>query len=477
MTAVMTAMSLAETAMRAAIRRRLVRRVVIKDDKAWEALYAQLQKALTQAWTEAMREGIAQALDRLRDLGPGAFTAEDGATLLRVLEASVGPDALRAAMREPVINLTDALYRLGAAEVGTSAGVDIAFMRPDLDALDALKRGNLFWVGESWNTHSRKKLDAILTEYFTTGLTREGLAARIAGDFATVTGKSELYWEMLADHIATKGREIGRVTGYERAGITRVQVRAHLDDRTTQICRDMHGRVIEVSALRKQADGYIEAANRGDKPAIERIWTMHGANADLSQVPTSALKGTASPPYHYRCRTITVAWFGATTEMGRLEQAITDREEISADQVAFIREVAGKAAWMDEKNERRHWGDHGSDLPVRKMADFETSARAVIADPKARIRLSMRTPKPDRDAGSHETRPYAVFAVPHAVAPKGGGKRPAVAGHLMTSVRLDTGEIVTHFWKNGDLTSIYDVVPARDVLKAAFRRVIRWLFG
>lgn len=42
----------------------------------------------------------------------------------------------------------------------------------------------------------------------------------------------------MPDHTATKTREMGRVSGYERAGITRVQVRAHLDERTTDIKRD-----------------------------------------------------------------------------------------------------------------------------------------------------------------------------------------------------------------------------------------------
>ncbi|PID35173.1 MAG: hypothetical protein CR964_01075, partial [Rhodobacterales bacterium] len=107
---------IAEQSLLHTIRRRLVRSVVIKDAKAYEALYGQLQTAMTNAWDDAMREGIAAALDRLRDLGPGRFTEEDGATILRVLEGSVGEDAIRAAMREPVINLTDALFRLGAEE-------------------------------------------------------------------------------------------------------------------------------------------------------------------------------------------------------------------------------------------------------------------------------------------------------------------------------------------------------------------------
>lgn len=87
-----------------------------------------------------MRKGIIAALDRLRDLGPGAFTASHGKAIMRALEERVGAEAMRAAMREPVVNLTDALFLTGAASV------DIAFMRPDLDAL---KDNNLFWVGEA----------------------------------------------------------------------------------------------------------------------------------------------------------------------------------------------------------------------------------------------------------------------------------------------------------------------------------------
>ena len=107
-----------EALLKATIRRRLARTVLIKDSKAFDRLYRELQTALTRAWDDEMRKGIVAALDRLRDLGPGAFTARDGASIMRVLEERVGAEAMRAAMREPVVNLTDALFRTGAAEVG-----------------------------------------------------------------------------------------------------------------------------------------------------------------------------------------------------------------------------------------------------------------------------------------------------------------------------------------------------------------------
>lgn len=68
-------MSLAEDAIKSAATRRLARSVVIKDAEAYERLYGELQTGMTNAWSEAMHEGIAAALDRLRDFGPGKSPA------------------------------------------------------------------------------------------------------------------------------------------------------------------------------------------------------------------------------------------------------------------------------------------------------------------------------------------------------------------------------------------------------------------
>jgi hypothetical protein len=453
-------MSIAEQALARALRRRLARSVVIKDADAYQALYGQLQTAMTNAWSGAMREGIAASLDRLRDLGPGAFTPEDGAMILRVLEGSVGEEAIRAAMREPVINLTDALYRVGAEEVGQATGVAINFMRPDLDAMDALSRGNLFWVGESWNTQTRDRLNTILTEYFTDGMTREGLAERIAQDFATSTSRSEVYWEMLADHIATKGREIGRVTGYERAGISRVQVRAQLDGRTSEICKAMHGRIITVSAMRQQADDYIEAANRGDRPTIERVWTMHGRDADLSGIATRDLQGTASPPYHFRCRTITVAYFGPVggDEISDLRQRVVDREDQRPGDRALVRGRASDAGFMRTTVARRKYQEHRANLPTRRFRDYETDARALIADPASQVLLSARVPGRSLAMTPGEVAVHAVFARPLA------SRHTGADGYIVTVVDLEENTIISHHWRNG-LSSGNDITAAQPVTK------------
>jgi len=452
-------MNLAENALSDALRRRLARSVVIKDAKAWEELYGQLQTAMSNAWDESMREGIANALDRLRDLGPGRFSREDGAAILRVLEGSVGAEAIRAAMREPVVNLTDALFRLGGEEVGQATGVAIAFMRPDLDALDILKSGNLYWVGNSWNIHTQNLMAQALEDYFTEGMTREGLTQRFAEDFAGLTERGRVYWEMLADHTATKTREMGRVSGYERAGITRVQVRAQLDERTTRICRHMHGRIIDVAKMRAQRDAYLDAVSRRNEPAARAAWAMHGAGADFAGTPTSKLgNGTASPPYHFRCRTITVAYFGSgDSDIDRWTVAAYDREPLSRKDVGALIERARTAKWPHAKVMESHFRRKAGQLGLPFLDEFNQSAVDLIRRGDRDVYVSMRKGVLN-----------ATFVRPHTYIRPNGRKIECFA---ITAVDVVENKITSHHWRE-KLETTGDEVPA---LKQPGRGITKWL--
>lgn len=470
----MTAATL-ESLLAATIRRRLTRTVVIKDSKAFDRLYGELQAALTRAWDDEMRKAIIAALDRLRDLGGGAFTAGDAASIMRVLEERVGAEAIRAAMREPVVNLTDALFRTGAAEIGRAASVDIAFMRPDLDALDALKDNNLFWVGEHWDRHTKEKLDTILTEYFTDGMTRDDLTRRMADDFRTLTSRSHIYWEAVADHMATKGREIGRVTGYERAGIQKVQIRAHLDERTTPCCRRLHGRVIEVQTLVDQRDAYFEASARGDKLLMADIWVMHGKGADLSGTRTRDLKGVGSPPYHYRCRTITVAYWETPAEISgpgaepdpaqsfsHWKRAAYNRDPLPRKEVGAIIDRARTANWAGGKAgdvARAHFEKHATVLGVSDQAAFNQGAVDNIRRAGRDVYTSIR-----------DGVLRGSFVRPHTRIRSNGRELP---GYIVTVVDLEKNRLITHHFRTA-LPVASDEVPP---MKQGGWGIAKWLFG
>jgi|GEM_PF-1765581 len=456
-------MTIAEQALQTAVRRRLARSVVIKDAKGYQALYDQLQTAMSNAWSDAMREGIANALDRLRDLGPGGFSKDDGDMILRVLEASVGSDAIRAAMRDPIVNLTDALFRIGAEEVGTATGVAIAFQRPDLDALDILKTGNLYWIGNSWNVHTQNLMAKALEDYFTEGMTRDQLTARFAQDFGTLAERGQRYWEILADHTATKTREMGRVSGYERASIAHVQVRAHLDEKTTRICRHMHGRIITVSRLREQRDEYLDAISHRNEPAAKSAWTMHGADADFSNTPTSKLnRGTAGPPYHFRCRTITVAYFGSgDSDIDRWTRAAYDREPLNRKDIETVIDNAKSARWPHTKVVRGHYRKHGSRLRLTSQADYSQAAIDLVRRGDRDVYLSMRNGVLN-----------ATFVRAKTITQASGKTRE---GFEVTAVDLTENKITSHHWRT-KIETTGDEVPAQKQPGRGIQKgILKWL--
>ncbi|MBC7953155.1 MAG: hypothetical protein H7Z12_15215 [Rhodospirillaceae bacterium] len=355
----------AAAALAAVIERRSVREVLIKDAEAWDALYGQLQDAYTRAFDKAAQDALKDALDRLRDLPPGAFTQADATHMLDVLEGRLGGAALSGLLNGPVINLTDALYRVGAAEVGTAAGVDIAFGRPDFDALKLIQKDNLHWIDNSWNARNNTIFRKALEDYFGDGMSRADLIQRFAEEFPALAAKGKVYFELLADHAATKTREMGRVTGYERAGIEYVQVRAHLDHKTSAICRNLHGRVIAVRRLSDQRGQYLDAVRRGDVDAAKSAWPWPSDKAAKAMGTTATRDLPANignPPYHGRCRTITVAYLPTGGAVSEWERAAYDREPLSRKQTTALIDHCKTASWRNAKGMAEHFDKHGKAL-------------------------------------------------------------------------------------------------------------------
>lgn len=379
-------------ALAAAIERRSLRAVLIKDAEAWEALFGQLRDAYTRAFDKAAQDALKDALDRLRDLPPGSFTQADASHMLDVVEGRLGGPALAGLLNGPIINLTDALYRVGATEVGTAIGVDIAFGRPDFDALKLIQKDNLHWVNNSWNARNNTIFRKALEDYFGDGMSRADLIQRFAEDFPALAAKGKVYFEILADAAATKTREMGRVTGYERTGIEYVQVRAHLDHRTSAICRAMHGRVIAVRRLSDQRGDYLDAVRRGDVDAAKTAWPWPG-DAAAKAMETARTRdlpaNIGNPPYHARCRTITVAYLPTGGAVSEWERSAFDRKTLSRQQTAALIDHCKTASWRDSKSMANHFDKHGRALWGTREA-YSAAAIDLIRRADRDVFLSVR---------------------------------------------------------------------------------------
>ena len=457
-----------QKALKRAIVKRSARTAILKDSRAFERLQKELMAAMTRAWSDQMRKGIADALDRLRDLGAGAFTQADAASILAIMEDAVGGAAIAATLREPVINLSDGIARAGAGEVGTALSVDIVFNRADLDALDLIKRGNVLPVANSWDSVTRDRINPILVDYFTDGLTRDQLTQRFASDFAEMTEKGRVYWETVADNVATRTREMGRITGYERAGVEFVQVRAQLDDNTSAICRDLNGRIIAVAKLAAQRSAYLDAVAREDTSAANEAWTMHGASTDFSTTRTNALPAaTGSPPYHFKCRTITVVYFPSDDVIENTRAALVNRDPISIENARAIRSAANKADWPNARVFQSHYDKHGSTVGTNNIDAYQRSAKAVIASPDSQMRLTTR-----RDRKTNDSKLIAIFTE-RSQSPSGRH-----SGYKITAVDVDDGTITTHHYRK-KLGDGGNDLPSRIVREKGLimRSLQKWLIN
>ena len=274
------------------------------------AIILALKTALSKTWTEQRRALLIDVLEEGRTLGLQELPeSQEIERIVGRAEEYLGMGLAEAA-RRPVWQAAMAAYRVGLQAVSA----DFSFTLPDMEALDALRGYTLFWVQNSYTRWLQDEMVSALDEYFTEGKTRIELAARLERFLTSKEPTMQGYFDLLADHNATRIAEIGHVTGYERAGVEYVEIVAVLDERTSPICRHLHGRIIPTSALSAQKERLLEAAKKLDMKAARKAQPMlSGASeaAVLLEQKTSKIvaQGVGMPPYHFRCRTTTVAHF------------------------------------------------------------------------------------------------------------------------------------------------------------------------
>ncbi|TCS70752.1 hypothetical protein EDC61_11479 [Sulfuritortus calidifontis] len=408
---------------------RTLRAILIKDEAAFDALRQRLADGMSRAWAFGAEAAFRDALEALRGIDPQAFSAQDEARILAAIEARIGGEAMRRAMEGPVVSATDSIWRVGADEAARPAGVDYAFGLKDERALALLNRFDLHWIGRHWDAGTRETVTGAVREFFEQGWSYETLADRLRQAFDGIEERGMVYWQLTADTIATKTRELARVGGYEQAGVRYVEVRAHMDHRTTPICRSLHGRLIPIGHLQTQRDRYLDAISRGNMEAAKNAWPMMDAAQDVGG--GKVLPGNIGlPPYHFRCRTVTVSYLGADPEtvareaddIERWSMAARQRDALPRRDLLRIVERAMTARWDNLAYARGHLDKHRDDLAdagvrVETLTEYNEAMDWLIRRGDRDIALSIR-----------RGRLYAEFS------------REMPAGRLVAIVNLSDGK-------------------------------------
>lgn len=308
----------------------LVQAVICAQSKDFDSTVDELFTTLNDAFLQTVREVSVDAVKLVKQYR-GDISDLTG-ELKGLFQQAFAVD-YPAKVRRPTKELLEASYLHGATSAMESAAFAkapkqpevvapaIKFGRADQKALATLQGEAMFWIGEHYGDKIEDDLEKELGKYFTDGMTREDLSWGIEETMVRVAKRSRAYWNFFADHTATKMREIGRISGYNQAGIEIVRVQAWIDDRTTEICRALNGTVISVKQLEAFRDTYLEASKSRDKEAIKAAWPWLSAAEgkklnDPAKKEKALVDGTIGlPPYHARCRTITVAEFKEASSM------------------------------------------------------------------------------------------------------------------------------------------------------------------
>lgn len=284
--------------------------LLLKQSNPYQGLLAQLEAAYAAAWEAQAQVAFATALDHLREVGmEGGFTADDAQMVMTAFETALGQDAMISPLYTKTLLLSEVLYRLGVEEVARATGVEVQLQPSDLDILDVIGSGNSFWLGGHWESWTKRMLERQLSPLFDQTLTRQQVAERIEEAMPGVVDRGQVYWRLVTDNMATRTRESGRVTGYERTGIFALRIKAVIDDRTSDICRALDGRIIMLDSVVEHRNEYVEALRAKDREAAKAAWPMleelHAA--DVERYPDNlAPPGIGGPPYHFYCRTTLV---------------------------------------------------------------------------------------------------------------------------------------------------------------------------
>lgn len=349
----------------------------------WKRLTAKLERLLQRTWNAQQEAAIEAAIERLENAGE-AFTSEDLEIVMATLEEHLGRP-----MTELIGDEVASIQQSAYEEAFKDLDLELTFGKKDARVLRWLEQDALYWIETYYEREVRDQLQETMRDVLGSGESRLNAGKRLQQELGERVKKDNLYWEGLSNHITTRTREFAKVSGYLQAGVTFIEIRAVLDNRTSEICRYMHGRVFKVTDARNIREKLI----RTDTPdEIKRVapW-ISGGSAKRMKTAKLADEGVILPPYHWNCRTTTVMWSEETIEGNEVEE-MEFGENLTAEKKneLSVYTEAEYSNWLRDfrsarKNIEYHPGDLEQDMKEHAPAFGITKEDVYILSAKKTV--------------------------------------------------------------------------------------------
>lgn len=196
--------------------------------------------------------------------------------------------------------------------------VAAVFTEADRRLLAAVSDQQAGFVRGLWSFSHRKIVQAAAAEVIAAGrvIDKRGLAKliedvvggvarapKVAGAFS---GSSPAYFKVISATARNRGANYGALSSFRDFDVQRYRVTAVLDNRTSDICKFMDGKVFSVSTGLSLAEKVSNASSREDLRKVAGWRSVEEARR-LGSATALSNAGLSLPPYHGNCRTFVVA--------------------------------------------------------------------------------------------------------------------------------------------------------------------------
>ena len=329
-------------------------------------------EALLQNYSQTQRQRLEQILDEIVALSTQETDAPTLKKLLLDKAASANIEVSPQDLESIYIILAQKVSKkLAVAAAGhIKEAVKFSFDTVDAEAIEAMRKG-FYWMGKEYNERLQNRLKDIIERVFKAEIANEEVGSALKEEFSSIINADESYFKGVADHIALQAQNVAAVTQGSKYGVQFYKVLAILDDRTTKICRSMHGRIIPAEHLSAQADKILNAHSLADKKAA-------AAWRDQAFLGKSLPKNFGLPPYHFRCRTeVMPVWVDEEEEDGVM---MRNTQPLSNDEIIRHIDKIGVERVLDLKAAN---GEHGLKNRLKRneklKSDIIKALNSIIA--------------------------------------------------------------------------------------------------
>lgn len=293
---------------REVLRRNKVRRKGSTSPRAKRILEIEeeLKRQLAGEWEVTADEALDDILTAL-GTSPDPLTPAEVDQILASVAKAMGPEVFAPRVADEIRAATTEAYNFGRITFAASPKYNLV----DQAAKDFLAQNQMYWIGEHYGAEVGPRIaETVQQTIIEAGLGRQEAGNALKEIFDGEFGpKSDAYWQGTAASAATRSRNMGHVESFVEGGFTELEFVAVMDERTSDICRALNGKVFRVEWVVQQRDALLAAATpeearavapwpKTDKDSIELLRSLTPAQL--------AASGVMTPPLHFFCRSILV---------------------------------------------------------------------------------------------------------------------------------------------------------------------------